>query len=157
MRPVRPGPTDRRRTNNPPFTAIDLRPAPYGVACVNLLCDVLAEWVPRDTVRRHEWVLNAGALTARCRPTVSVFRTCHCVADRRALASSRAHAVPVSRPLPVPLGTGAADPAPAPCGPVSAACSARCGEKHPSSGRVCRTLLPFLCGEILGVPHEFEQ
>ncbi|MFE6518812.1 substrate-binding domain-containing protein [Streptomyces sp. NPDC057748] len=47
------------RTGNPPITAIDLRPAAYGVAGVNLLCGILAERVPRDTLRRHVWVLNA--------------------------------------------------------------------------------------------------
>ncbi|MFE2553535.1 LacI family DNA-binding transcriptional regulator [Streptomyces sp. NPDC059355] len=45
------------RNTNPPTTAVDLRPAAYGRACAELLCDVLAGRTAPDTVRRHEWAL----------------------------------------------------------------------------------------------------
>ncbi|MGW1997397.1 LacI family DNA-binding transcriptional regulator [Embleya sp. NPDC001921] len=51
------------RTSSPPITAVDLRPADYGRACAELLCDILAEHTPPDTIRPHEWVLHARAST----------------------------------------------------------------------------------------------
>ncbi|WP_345670010.1 LacI family DNA-binding transcriptional regulator [Streptomyces similanensis] len=51
------------RGGNPPITAIDLRPAAYGRACAELLCDVLAGRAAPDTVRRHEWGLETRAST----------------------------------------------------------------------------------------------
>ncbi|MFJ9469095.1 LacI family DNA-binding transcriptional regulator [Streptomyces caniferus] len=48
---------------HPPVTAVDLRPADYGYACANLLCDVLADRTAPDTVRRHNWILCTRAST----------------------------------------------------------------------------------------------
>lgn len=45
------------RNANPPVTAVDLRPAAYGHACAELLCDILAGRTTPDTVRRHAWDL----------------------------------------------------------------------------------------------------
>ncbi|MEV6473573.1 LacI family DNA-binding transcriptional regulator [Streptomyces sp. NPDC051657] len=42
----------------PPVTAVDLRPAAYGRACAELLCDILAGRAAPDTVRRHAWSLE---------------------------------------------------------------------------------------------------
>ncbi|MBZ9599653.1 MULTISPECIES: LacI family DNA-binding transcriptional regulator [Streptomyces] len=53
------------RSSSPPITAVDLRPAAYGRACVDLLCDILAGRTPADTVRRHEWTLRTRASTLR--------------------------------------------------------------------------------------------
>ncbi len=47
-----------------PVTAVDLRPAAYGRACAELLCDILAERAAPDTVRRHAWSLETRASTA---------------------------------------------------------------------------------------------
>ncbi|MFI7236397.1 LacI family DNA-binding transcriptional regulator [Streptomyces cyaneofuscatus] len=52
------------RSAEPPVTAVDLRPAAYGRACAELLCDILAGRTPPDTVRRHAWVLETRASTA---------------------------------------------------------------------------------------------
>ncbi|MFH8712574.1 LacI family DNA-binding transcriptional regulator [Streptomyces zaomyceticus] len=52
------------RGGNPPVTAVDLRPAAYGRACAELLCDVLADRTSPDTVRRHAWALETRASTA---------------------------------------------------------------------------------------------
>ncbi|MBT2378029.1 LacI family DNA-binding transcriptional regulator [Streptomyces sp. ISL-111] len=51
------------RSAEPPVTAVDLRPAAYGRACAELLCDILAGRTPPDTVRRHAWVLETRAST----------------------------------------------------------------------------------------------
>ncbi|MFE2867040.1 LacI family DNA-binding transcriptional regulator [Embleya sp. NPDC059259] len=51
------------RTGNPPITAVDLRPADYGQACAELLCDILADRTPPDTVRLHPWKLRTRAST----------------------------------------------------------------------------------------------
>ncbi|MFD9077460.1 LacI family DNA-binding transcriptional regulator [Streptomyces erythrochromogenes] len=53
------------RSSSPPITAVDLRPAEYGRACADLLCDILAGRVPADTARRHEWSLETRASTLR--------------------------------------------------------------------------------------------
>ncbi|MET7501118.1 LacI family DNA-binding transcriptional regulator [Streptomyces microflavus] len=47
----------------PPVTAVDLRPAAYGRACAELLCDILAGRTAPDTVRRHAWALETRAST----------------------------------------------------------------------------------------------
>ncbi|MFJ1590492.1 LacI family DNA-binding transcriptional regulator [Kitasatospora albolonga] len=52
------------RTAEPPVTAVDLRPAAYGRACAELLCDILAGRTAPDTVRRHAWALETRASTA---------------------------------------------------------------------------------------------
>ncbi|MFI5899330.1 LacI family DNA-binding transcriptional regulator [Streptomyces cyaneofuscatus] len=52
------------RSAEPPVTAVDLRPAAYGRACAELLCDILAGRTPPDTVRRHAWALETRASTA---------------------------------------------------------------------------------------------
>lgn len=52
------------RGSNPPVTAVDLRPAAYGRACAELLCDILAERAEPDTVRRHDWVLETRTSTS---------------------------------------------------------------------------------------------
>ncbi|MGA5043609.1 LacI family DNA-binding transcriptional regulator [Streptomyces arboris] len=51
------------RSAGPPVTAVDLRPAAYGRACAELLCDILAGRTPPDTVRRHAWALETRAST----------------------------------------------------------------------------------------------
>ncbi|WP_103533774.1 LacI family DNA-binding transcriptional regulator [Streptomyces sp. SM11] len=51
------------RGAEPPVTAVDLRPAAYGRACAELLCDILADRAAPDTVRRHAWSLEARAST----------------------------------------------------------------------------------------------
>lgn len=52
------------RGAEPPVTAVDLRPAAYGRACAELLCDILADRAAPDTVRRHAWSLETRASTA---------------------------------------------------------------------------------------------
>ncbi|WP_318197550.1 LacI family DNA-binding transcriptional regulator [Streptomyces sp. MCL20-2] len=51
------------RGAEPPVTAVDLRPAAYGRACAELLCDILAGRAAPDTVRRHAWSLETRAST----------------------------------------------------------------------------------------------
>ncbi|MGW1293094.1 LacI family DNA-binding transcriptional regulator [Streptomyces sp. NPDC002533] len=51
------------RGAEPPVTAVDLRPAAYGRACAELLCDILADRAGPDTVRRHAWSLETRAST----------------------------------------------------------------------------------------------
>ncbi|MFH9689243.1 LacI family DNA-binding transcriptional regulator [Streptomyces sp. NPDC021019] len=51
------------RGAEPPVTAVDLRPAAYGRACADLLCDILAGRAAPDTVRRHAWSLETRAST----------------------------------------------------------------------------------------------
>ncbi|MYT90318.1 LacI family DNA-binding transcriptional regulator [Streptomyces sp. SID8359] len=51
------------RSAEPPVTAVDLRPAAYGRACAELLCDILAGRTTPDTVRRHAWALETRAST----------------------------------------------------------------------------------------------
>ncbi|MBK3534402.1 LacI family DNA-binding transcriptional regulator [Streptomyces sp. MBT67] len=51
------------RGAEPPVTAVDLRPAAYGRACAELLCDILADRAAPDTVRRHAWSLETRAST----------------------------------------------------------------------------------------------
>lgn len=51
------------RAAEPPVTAVDLRPAAYGRACAELLCDILADRAAPDTVRRHAWALETRAST----------------------------------------------------------------------------------------------
>ncbi|MGW5929249.1 LacI family DNA-binding transcriptional regulator [Streptomyces anulatus] len=51
------------RGAEPPVTAVDLRPAAYGRACAELLCDILADRAALDTVRRHSWSLETRAST----------------------------------------------------------------------------------------------
>ncbi|MFJ2432755.1 LacI family DNA-binding transcriptional regulator [Streptomyces anulatus] len=51
------------RGAEPPVTAVDLRPAAYGRACAELLCDILAGRAAPDTVRRHSWSLETRAST----------------------------------------------------------------------------------------------
>ncbi|MEU3204791.1 LacI family DNA-binding transcriptional regulator [Streptomyces cyaneofuscatus] len=51
------------RSAEPPVTAVDLRPAAYGRACAELLCDILAGRTPPDTARRHAWALETRAST----------------------------------------------------------------------------------------------
>ncbi|WP_435880432.1 substrate-binding domain-containing protein [Streptomyces zaomyceticus] len=51
------------RGAHPPVTAVDLRPAAYGRACAELLCDVLADRTSPDTVRRRAWALGTRAST----------------------------------------------------------------------------------------------
>ncbi|MFI1223819.1 MULTISPECIES: LacI family DNA-binding transcriptional regulator [unclassified Streptomyces] len=51
------------RSAQPPVTAVDLRPAAYGRACAELLCDILADRAAPDTVRRHAWSLETRAST----------------------------------------------------------------------------------------------
>ncbi|MFH9292299.1 LacI family DNA-binding transcriptional regulator [Streptomyces sp. NPDC017520] len=51
------------RGAEPPVTAVDLRPAAYGRACAELLCDILADRAAPDTVRRHAWSLEVRAST----------------------------------------------------------------------------------------------
>ncbi|MFG2764654.1 LacI family DNA-binding transcriptional regulator [Streptomyces rubiginosohelvolus] len=51
------------RGTEPPVTAVDLRPAAYGRACAELLCDILADRAAPDTVRRHAWSLETRAST----------------------------------------------------------------------------------------------
>ncbi|MEW1612241.1 MULTISPECIES: LacI family DNA-binding transcriptional regulator [unclassified Streptomyces] len=51
------------RSADPPVTAVDLRPAAYGRACAELLCDILAGRAAPDTVRRHAWSLETRAST----------------------------------------------------------------------------------------------
>ncbi|MFE6701877.1 LacI family DNA-binding transcriptional regulator [Streptomyces sp. NPDC057718] len=51
------------RGAEPPVTAVDLRPAAYGRACAELLCDILADRTAPDTVRRHAWSLETRAST----------------------------------------------------------------------------------------------
>lgn len=51
------------RGAEPPVTAVDLRPAAYGRACAELLCDILAGRAAPDTVRRHAWSLELRAST----------------------------------------------------------------------------------------------
>ncbi|MEI5036234.1 LacI family DNA-binding transcriptional regulator [Streptomyces sp. S1A(2023)] len=55
------------RGAQPPVTAVDLRPAAYGRACAELLCDILGGRAAPDTVRLHAWTLETRASTA---PTV---------------------------------------------------------------------------------------
>ncbi|MEU3056822.1 LacI family DNA-binding transcriptional regulator [Streptomyces griseus] len=55
------GPATRNAA--PPVTAVDLRPAAYGRACAELLCDILADRAAPDTVRRHAWSLETRAST----------------------------------------------------------------------------------------------
>nr|WP_239144356.1 LacI family DNA-binding transcriptional regulator [Streptomyces sp. SID14515] len=55
------GPATRNAA--PPVTAVDLRPAAYGRACAELLCDILANRAAPDTVRRHAWSLETRAST----------------------------------------------------------------------------------------------
>lgn len=52
------------RSAEPPVTAVDLRPAAYGRACAELLCDILAGRTAPDTVRRHAWALETRASSA---------------------------------------------------------------------------------------------
>ncbi|MEV0885749.1 LacI family DNA-binding transcriptional regulator [Streptomyces microflavus] len=52
------------RSAEPPVTAVDLRPAAYGRACAELLCDILAGRTAPDTVRRHAWALETRTSTA---------------------------------------------------------------------------------------------
>ncbi|MET9973799.1 LacI family DNA-binding transcriptional regulator [Streptomyces microflavus] len=52
------------RSAEPPVTAVDLRPAAYGRACAELLCDILAGRTAPDTARRHAWALETRASTA---------------------------------------------------------------------------------------------
>ncbi|MFI7324673.1 LacI family DNA-binding transcriptional regulator [Streptomyces rubiginosohelvolus] len=49
------------RGAEPPVTAVDLRPAAYGRACAELLCDILTDRAAPDTVRRHAWSLETRA------------------------------------------------------------------------------------------------
>ncbi|MFD3749530.1 LacI family DNA-binding transcriptional regulator [Streptomyces cyaneofuscatus] len=51
------------RSAEPPVTAVDLRPAAYGRACAELLCDILAGRTPPDTVLRHAWAMETRAST----------------------------------------------------------------------------------------------
>ncbi|WP_371624799.1 LacI family transcriptional regulator [Streptomyces sp. NBC_01116] len=51
------------RGAQPPVTAVDLRPAAYGRACAELLCDILADRTAPDTVRLHAWTLETRAST----------------------------------------------------------------------------------------------
>ncbi|ARE78728.1 LacI family transcriptional regulator [Streptomyces sp. Sge12] len=51
------------RGANPPVTAVDLRPAAYGRACAELLCDILAGRAEPDTVRHHTWALETRPST----------------------------------------------------------------------------------------------
>ncbi|WP_097956438.1 LacI family DNA-binding transcriptional regulator [Streptomyces sp. wa1002] len=51
------------RGAEPPVTAVDLRPAAYGRACAELLCDILADRAAPDTARRHSWSLETRAST----------------------------------------------------------------------------------------------
>ncbi|PCG81419.1 LacI family transcriptional regulator [Streptomyces sp. WZ.A104] len=51
------------RSSEPPVTAVDLRPAAYGRACAELLCDILADRAAPDTVRDHAWSLETRAST----------------------------------------------------------------------------------------------
>ncbi|MFJ9322190.1 LacI family DNA-binding transcriptional regulator [Streptomyces globisporus] len=51
------------RGAEPPVTAVDLRPAAYGRACAELLCDILADRAAPDTVRRHAWSLETRVST----------------------------------------------------------------------------------------------
>ncbi|UCA54154.1 LacI family transcriptional regulator [Streptomyces sp. WA6-1-16] len=51
------------RNAEPPVTAVDLRPAAYGRACAELLCDILAGRTAPDSVRRHAWSLETRAST----------------------------------------------------------------------------------------------
>ncbi|WP_405432168.1 LacI family DNA-binding transcriptional regulator [Streptomyces anulatus] len=51
------------RGAEPPVTAVDLRPAAYGRACAELLCDILAGRTAPDTVRRHSWSLETRTST----------------------------------------------------------------------------------------------
>ncbi|WP_189745077.1 LacI family DNA-binding transcriptional regulator [Streptomyces nojiriensis] len=51
------------RSANPPVTAVDLRPADYGRACAELLCDILAGRAAPGTVRHHTSVLETRAST----------------------------------------------------------------------------------------------
>ncbi|MFD3970775.1 LacI family DNA-binding transcriptional regulator [Streptomyces cyaneofuscatus] len=51
------------RSAEPPVTAVDLRPAAYGRACAELLCDILAGRTAPDTVRRHAWALETRTST----------------------------------------------------------------------------------------------
>ncbi|MEV8448738.1 LacI family DNA-binding transcriptional regulator [Streptomyces parvus] len=51
------------RNAEPPVTAVDLRPAAYGRACAELLCDILADRTAPDSVRRHAWSLETRAST----------------------------------------------------------------------------------------------
>ncbi|MFJ9109651.1 LacI family DNA-binding transcriptional regulator [Streptomyces sp. NPDC102283] len=53
------------RGAQPPVTAVDLRPAAYGRACAELLCDILADRAAPDTVRLHAWTLETRASTGR--------------------------------------------------------------------------------------------
>ncbi|MFW3473929.1 LacI family DNA-binding transcriptional regulator [Streptomyces sp. 058-1L] len=52
------------RSAEPPVTAVDLRPAAYGRACAELLCDILAGRTAPDSVRLHAWALETRASTA---------------------------------------------------------------------------------------------
>ncbi|UZI29933.1 LacI family DNA-binding transcriptional regulator [Streptomyces sp. VB1] len=52
------------RGAQPPVTAVDLRPAAYGRACAELLCDILGGRAAPDTVRLHAWTLETRASTA---------------------------------------------------------------------------------------------
>lgn len=52
------------RSAEPPVTAVDLRPAAYGRACAELLCDILAGRAAPDTARRHAWALETRDSTA---------------------------------------------------------------------------------------------
>ncbi|MFD8617950.1 LacI family DNA-binding transcriptional regulator [Streptomyces sp. NPDC059513] len=51
------------RSAEPPVTAVDLRPAAYGRACAELLCDILAGRTAPDTVRGHAWALETRPST----------------------------------------------------------------------------------------------
>ncbi|MFJ9328154.1 LacI family DNA-binding transcriptional regulator [Streptomyces sp. NPDC101230] len=51
------------RSAEPPVTAVDLRPAAYGRACAELLCDILAGRAAPDTVRGHAWALETRPST----------------------------------------------------------------------------------------------
>ncbi|WP_314245244.1 hypothetical protein [Streptomyces sp. DSM 40907] len=50
------------------MTAVDLRPADYGRACAELLCDILARRAGPDTVRHHSWVLDTRPSTTGSHP-----------------------------------------------------------------------------------------
>ncbi|MFJ9622627.1 LacI family DNA-binding transcriptional regulator [Streptomyces sp. NPDC101181] len=55
------------RGADPAVTAVDLRPAAYGRACAELLCDILAGRAAADTVRDHAWSLEVRASTGSSR------------------------------------------------------------------------------------------
>ncbi|MER5965363.1 LacI family DNA-binding transcriptional regulator [Streptomyces sp. NPDC002057] len=51
------------RSGVPSITAVDLRPAAYGRACAELLCDILADRASPDSARGHEWALEIRTST----------------------------------------------------------------------------------------------